>query len=143
MGFQNFDMDKFGVVSERLKALAEKPAMPIPVFNSDVSNAEILNWDGIQIKNLETLGERSATGMDSERGVYVVAVAAYGSHLRDYLKSNDVILGFAGKPVNTLDELYKAVAGADLKKPQEMIIFRTQKENPVTIPAGINQTNIK
>jgi S1-C subfamily serine protease len=136
-------MDKFGVVSERLKAIAEKPEIPIPVFNSDVYEAEILTWDGVQIKNLETLGERSATGMDSERGVYVVAVAAYGSHLRDYLKSNDVILGFAGKPVNTLDELYKAVAGADLKKPQQMIIFRTQKENTVTIPANIIESNIR
>jgi hypothetical protein len=143
MGFQNFDMTQFGVVSERLKVLAEKPIMPVPVFNSDVSDAEILNWDGIQIKNLETLGERSATGMDSERGVYVVAVAAYGSHLRDYLKSNDVILEFAGKSVNTLDELYKAVAGADWKKPQKMVIFRTQKENPVTIPGGIIHKNIR
>jgi alpha-L-rhamnosidase len=143
MGFQNFDMDKFGVVSSRLKNRTEKPEMPVPVFNSDISGAEILTWEGVQIKNLETLGERSATGMDSERGVYVVAVAAYGTHLRDYLQSNDVILEFAGKPVNTLADLYKAIAGADLKKPQPMIIFRTQKENAVTVPAGIIGSNIK
>jgi S1-C subfamily serine protease len=81
--------------------------------------------------------------MDSERGVYVVAVGAYGNELRDYLKSNDVILGFAGKPVNSLDDLYNAVAGADLKKPQQMIIYRNQKENTITIPGGIIRDNVK
>ncbi|MDR0540732.1 MAG: PDZ domain-containing protein [Dysgonamonadaceae bacterium] len=143
MGFQNFDMDKFGVESERLKMIAEKPQMPTPLLNSDETNARVLLWDGVQIKNLETLGERSATGMDSERGVYIVAVAAYGTHLRDYLTSNDVILGFAGKPVNNLDDFYKALAGADWKKPQQMIIFRNQKENTVVIPAGIINKNIR
>ena len=143
MGFQNFDMDKFGVVSERLKTIAEKPQMPVPVFNADHTDSETILWDGIQIKNMETLGERSATGMDSERGVYVVAVAAYGTHLRDYLQSNDVILGFAGIAVNNLDDLYKAIAGADLKKAQQMIIFRNQKENVLTVPTGIITKNFR
>jgi S1-C subfamily serine protease len=75
--------------------------------------------------------------MDSERGVYVVAVGAYGNELRDYLKSNDVILWFADKPVNSLDDLYNAVAAADLQKPQKMIIYRNQKENTVMIPGGV------
>jgi hypothetical protein len=138
MGFQNFEMNQFGVISGRLKAIAEKPVMPSPVFASnEVSGSEILTWESVKIKNLETLGERSATGMDSERGVYVVAVGAYGNELRDYLKSNDVILGFAGKPVNSLNDLRNAVAGADLKKPQQMIVYRNQKENVITIPGGI------
>ncbi|MDR3260899.1 MAG: PDZ domain-containing protein, partial [Tannerella sp.] len=72
-----------------------------------------------------------------------VAVSAYGTELRDYLKSNDVILGFAGKPVNNLDDLYHAIAGADLSKPQQMTIFRNQKENTATVPAGIIHSNIK
>jgi hypothetical protein len=144
MGFQNFDMNQFGVVSQRLKAIAEKPEMPLPVFASnEVSSSEILTWESVQIKNLETLGERSATGMDSERGVYVVAVGAYGNELRDYLKSNDVILGFAGKQVNSIDDLYNAIAGADLKKSQQMIIYRNQKENTITIPGGIINKNVK
>jgi hypothetical protein len=143
MGFQNFDMSQFGVVSERLKALSEKPVMPTPIFFSNETSSEVLTWESVQIKNLETLGERSATGMDSERGVYVVSVGAYGNELRDYLKSNDVILGFAGKPVNKLDDLYQAVAGSDLKKPQQMLIYRNQKENKITIPAGIIHANIK
>ena len=143
MGFQNFEMNKFGVLSQRLKALAETPAMPVPVFNEDVTDAEIITWHSVQIKNLETLGERSATGMDSERGVYVVSVGAYGTQLRDYLQSNDVILGFAGRPVNSLDDLYKAIAGADLSKPQKMMVYRNQKENEVIVPKGVVTKNIR
>jgi hypothetical protein len=141
-GFQNFEMNRFGVVSDRLKTLAEKPEMPVPVFAADRTDSEILEWESVQVKNLKTPGERSATGMDSERGVYVVSVGAYGNELRDYLKSNDVILGFAGKPVNSLDDLRRAIAGADLSKPQQMVIFRNQKENTVTVPGGVIRTNI-
>jgi hypothetical protein len=142
-GFQNFDMTAFGVKSDRLKALAEKPQMPTPVFASGETTSETLLWESIRIKNLDTQGERSAAGMDSERGVYVVAVGAYGSELRDYLKSNDVILGFAGKAVNHLDDLYRAVAGADLSKPQQIIIFRDQKEKAVVVPGGVIHSNIR
>jgi len=142
MGFLNFDMDKFGVVSKRLKAIADKPQISVPVFLSNESNVDILTWESVQIKNLETLGERSATGMDSERGVYVVAVGAYGNELRDYLKQNDVILGFAGKPVNNLDDLRKAIAETDLSKPQSIVIFRNQMEISVQVAGGIIHSNI-
>jgi S1-C subfamily serine protease len=136
-------MTQFGVVSERLKSIAEKPKMPIPVFVSvKTDNSKILTWESIQIKNLTTLSERSATGMDSERGVYVVSVGAYGNELRDYLQPNDVILGFAGKPVNSLADLNDIIADADLKKPQQMIVYRNQKENVIIIPEGIIHSKI-
>jgi hypothetical protein len=142
MGFQNFEMNRFGVESVHLKALAETPQMPVPIVGKDISSSDILTWHRVQIKNLETLGERSATGMDSERGVYVVAVGAYGTQLIDYLHSNDVILGFDGKPVNNLDDLYRAITDADLSKPQKMIIYRSLKENEVVVPKGIITENI-
>ncbi|MDR0749471.1 MAG: right-handed parallel beta-helix repeat-containing protein [Tannerellaceae bacterium] len=143
IGFQNFDMNRFGVSSRRLKRLAATPRMPAPIYAAGSVSQEILLWEAVRIKNLETPGERSATGMDSERGVYVVSVGAYGNELRDYLKSNDVILGFAGKAVNSLSNLSDAIAGADLSKPQPMVIFRNQKENSVTIPPGIIRSNIR
>ncbi|MDR1102456.1 MAG: PDZ domain-containing protein [Tannerella sp.] len=142
-GFQNFDMNRFGVVSGRLKALAEQPVMPVPLYATGAADSERLVWEGVQIKNLETPGERSATGMDSERGVYVIAVAAYGAHLIDYLKSNDVILGFAGKPVNSLTDLFHAIAGVNLKESQSITLFRNQKEQAVTLPPGIIRANIR
>jgi hypothetical protein len=141
-GFQNFDMTQFGVVSDRLKSIAEKPEMPVTIFASGNADSQTFTWESIKIKNLETLGERSVTGMDSERGVYVVSVGAYGNELRDYLKPNDVILGFAGKPVNSLADLNKVVADADLKKSQQMIVYRNQKENIIIIPGGIIRSKV-
>ena len=91
-GFRNFETDRFGVVSPRLKAMARTPEMPTPVFHSGDSGNDITHWHGTMIKSLQTLGERSATGMDSERGVYVISVNALGSDLRDYLRPNDAII---------------------------------------------------
>ena len=136
LGFQNFDMNRFGVVSPRLRRLAQTPKMSIPVVSKNGDEANVIEWQGLHIKNLESLGERSATGMDSERGVYVITIIKYDSPLRDYLQHNDVILRFAGKPVNNLDDLLQATEQADLNNPQEMVIFRHQKEETIKIPAN-------
>lgn len=140
MGFQNFDMNTFGVTSSRLKELAQTPKMSLPVIAKGDTGSDVVVWQGWNIKNLETLGERSATGMDSERGVYVVTSIAFDNPLRDLLKANDVILKFAGKQVNTLNDLYEAAGQADLKKPQEIVIFRNQKENKFILPANTLKT---
>ena len=136
-GFRNFDMDRFGVVSPRLKALAKTPEFPKPILMEEGKAHATIEWQGLQIKNLDTLGERSATGMDTERGVYVISVNALGSVLRDYIRPNDVILELGGKTVNNLADLQKAVQETDLKQPQTMVIFRSQKENKLTLPGNL------
>jgi hypothetical protein len=131
-GFRNFSMDRFGVESPQLKAIAETPEFPVPVTISDHSGTETVNWGTIKIKNLETIGERSATGMDSERGVYIVSSDGTDT-FGGYFKSNDVITGFAGKQVNNLNDLQNAINSTDTSKPQNIIIFRNQKEITITI----------
>ena len=130
-------MDRFGVVSPRLKALAKTPEFPKPILMEEGKAHATIEWHGLQIKNLDTLGERSATGMDTERGVYVISVNALGSVLRDYIRPNDVILELGGKTVNNLADLQKAVQETDLKQPQTMVIFRSQKENKLTLPGNL------
>lgn len=134
IGFKNFEMDNFGVVSPDLKLLAKKPEMPFPVVAGDKQSSKIVEWGGFRIKNLETLGERSATGMDTERGVYVVTLTDFGGGLRDYIKPNDTILGIEGIAVNNLDEFRKALQQLDLTQPLEMTIFRNQHQETVVIP---------
>ncbi len=136
IGFQNFDMHRFGVLSPRLRQLARTPKMSLPVITKDNAGTGVISWNGWHIKNLETLGERSATGMDAERGVYVVTSIAFDNPLRDILQANDVILKFGNKPVNNLSELFEAIGKSNLKTPQEIIIFRNQRENSVTIPGN-------
>ncbi|MFV0553831.1 MAG: hypothetical protein ACK5LR_03915 [Mangrovibacterium sp.] len=136
-GFRNFEMDKFGVLSPRLKALAKTPQMPMPVFINSGDKDELTSWSGVVIKNLQTLGERSATGMDSERGVYVVSINTMGGKLRDYLRPNDVILKVAGSKADNLKEMREALQHADKSGDVEFIIFRTQAETKITIPGKL------
>jgi len=136
-GFRNFDMDRFGVVSPRLKALARTPQFPKPMLAEEGNVHAAIDWNGLRIKNLDTLGERSATGMDSERGVYVLSVDALSGSMRDYLRSNDVILELGGQTVNNLEDLQKALQTLDASKPQTMVVFRNQKENRLTLPGNL------
>ena len=136
-GFRNFAMDRFGVISPRLKALASTPEMPTPIIISSQTDSKIVNWRGVNIKSLQTLGERSATGMDSERGVYVVSVDALDSALRDYLKPNDAILKIGRKQTDNLEDLLEIVKTIDVSKEIELVVFRTQKENRIIIPGHL------
>lgn len=84
-GFRNFPMNNFGVLSSRLKRLAASPVMPVPLVAGHATDTKTMFWKGVTFKNLDTLEERSATGMDTERGVYVVSVDVLGSNqVRDF-----------------------------------------------------------
>lgn len=126
VGFKNFAMDSFGVVSPKLKALAKKVTIPFILALDKADADEIIHFMGAKIKNLTTLGERSATGIDDIRGVLVVDVAA-GSVASRFLQANDVILSFNSMKINNLRDLLearKSVAGAKV----EVVIFRNQRE---------------
>jgi S1-C subfamily serine protease len=125
-GFKNFAMDSFGVVSSKLKALAKKVQIPALIILDRVGEDEIIDFIGAKIKNLNTAGERSATGMDDTRGVLVVDVAS-GSGASEFLQTNDVILSLNNKKTNNLRDLLEArmsVIGTNT----EIIVFRNQKE---------------
>jgi PDZ domain len=125
-GFKNFTMDSFGVVSSWLKALAKKPALPAVVILDNLDNNEVIDFIGARVKNLATLGERSATGMDDTRGVLVVEVMP-GSGAAGFLQANDVILSLNGVKVNKLRDLLEARRSV-IGSGTEIVIFRNQKE---------------
>ena len=132
-GFHNFSMNDFGVLSPHLKQKAKTPLMPVPLMANNAKDSSIMTWKGITLKSLNTLGERSATGMDVERGVYVISVDALGSPVRDFIAPNDVILGIKGIPVNNLEDLREALKHIVAKEKAEITIFRSQKEQKVII----------
>lgn len=141
LGFQNFEMNCFGVLSPLLKRLAKTPSITLPLVKVNYTLSTVIEWQGWNVKNLETLGERSATGMDTERGVYVISLVQSDSRMGDFLRANDVILKFNGMVVYHLDDLQKAAVKADLTKPLEMVIFRNQKEIIVTLPKNTIRFN--
>lgn len=136
-GFHNFSMDNFGVTSPRLRKIALQPEYPLPVVVSGQQQQEITLWHGWNVKNLNTPGERSATGMDSERGVYVVSHADSGNPLRDYIRANDVILALNGKTINTLEDLLATEKDISPEQRIKTVIFRNQQENTILIPGNL------
>jgi hypothetical protein len=134
VGFKNFSMDSFGVVSPGLKALAKKVTIPSIIALGKAGDDEYMDFMGAKIKNLTTPGERSATGMDGTRGVLVVEVKA-GSEASGFLQANDVILSFNNKAINKLHDLSEArmsVIGTNT----EVVVFRNQKEVKRRIELG-------
>jgi len=126
IGFKNFAMDSFGVVSPELRRLAKKVSIPSMIALSKLSDDEVIDFMGAKVKNLTTLGERSATGMDKARGVIVIEVTP-GSGASKFLQVNDVILRLNDRPVDTLRDLLEArmsVIGTNT----EVVVFRNQKE---------------
>jgi hypothetical protein len=126
VGFKNFAMDSFGVVSPKLKALAKKVTIPSVLALDKVDDDEIIDFMGAKVKNITTLGERSATGMYDTRGVLVMEVAA-GSVASRFLQTNDVILSINSRKINNMRDLLEARKSVDGAK-AEVVVFRNQKE---------------
>jgi len=134
VGFKNFAMDGFGVVSPKLKTLAKKVTLPTVVMLDPKNEEEIIDFLGAKVKNLTTLGERSATGMDGIRGVLVMEVAA-ASAASNFLQVNDVILSFNNRPVNKLRDLLEARMSV-IGSHTGVVIFRNQKEEKKWVELG-------
>jgi hypothetical protein len=131
-GFINFEMDKFGVVSQKLKGLAKKVVLPFPVLKVDQKVNEITEFMGMKIKNLTTPGERSATGMSSETGVLIIDVPA-NTPFAGSLKPNDVILEYNRRQVLKASELQTQKTNHTSEHVVELKVFRNQKEQVIKI----------
>lgn len=133
IGFRNFDMNIFGVVSPALKSKAQSPPLPEIISNTDVQDNRY-EWMGTTIKNLNTLGERSATGMASTTGVLVLEVATWSAWAND-LKAGDVILNYDHRPVRNIEDLERAFMMTKEGNDIDMIVFRNQQEIKTTVRA--------
>lgn len=130
-GFHNFPMDEFGVVSPRLKKIARQPEMP-QIRNVDTGHTAVTKqWQGVVLKDLTTLGERSATGMDSERGVYVLSVSPLEG-LHTHLRTNDVLLKANQVAVDNLEEFFQALKDCKKGETVSLTVFRSQKEMEIS-----------
>ncbi len=91
LGWKNFPMDKFGVQKEELKKMAKQPEIPaiITVLKTKYG---AYSFYGGEMKNIETDGEVSATGMHDKTGVLVVEMPIYGNIVDFGLRKGDVIL---------------------------------------------------
>jgi hypothetical protein len=131
-GFKNFPMDEFGVVSPALKRVANKVIIPPYKIASTQNPSQTYSFMGVIVKDLNTLGERSATGMDDERGVIVLKVSGQ-SELTGFIYPNDVILFAQNVPVRHVSDLVNILAANKAARQMTFGVFRNQKINKVVV----------
>lgn len=124
LGFKDIPMDSFGVVSPRLRRIAKTPELPVLILNQQEDAAgECWVWQGMTLKNMETLGEQSATGTKDLCGVLILSIE-YDSPWVSSLRANDVIQQCNGGKVCDLNDLKKCVEG---RREVELAAWRNQQ----------------
>ncbi|MDO6709295.1 right-handed parallel beta-helix repeat-containing protein [Aliiglaciecola sp. 2_MG-2023] len=135
IGFKNFAMDKFGVLSKHLKEKAEQPSIP-ELTNKDAKGRHdhLISLFGAQFNSVTTLGEQSALGIPEIAGAFVETIKS-GIAQNAGLRVGDVVLYAI---VN--DKKQKIVSNTDLRDAYDqtewqeglkLIIVRNQKEQMI------------
>ncbi len=130
LGFVNFPMDRFGVVSPRLRALARQPEMPAVTAHGVVPPTNVTAAGvafGATVRNISGLGDRSAYGLPDESGVLVLAVPPGSAAQKFGLRPDDVIVAADGKAVRTTADLL-GIAGAAKGQTLHLTIIRAQQK---------------
>ena len=93
VGFANFQVIEFGVVSEKLRKIAKHPEIPQIIMKASDGSGEIHQWLGGSVKNVETPGEQSAAGLSSIIGILLLDVpensklSKFGFHVGDVIRT--------------------------------------------------------
>jgi hypothetical protein len=127
IGFKNFPMDQFGVVSEKLKRIAKTPIIPELRFDIVAKEDKIIEFLGAQVKDVETLGEQSAAGLSSINGVIILSVPKNALLAKYGFKNNDVILKYDGKTVDNFNQLMLMINANNNKRKIEVEVSRNQE----------------
>jgi hypothetical protein len=134
VGFVNFSMSDFGVLSPTLKSLSEEPEIPFLLLERSDKADEIYEWHGFKVKNMVTLGEQSAAGLNEISGVLILDVPqGYNSSTSKSLKKGDVILRCWEMKVDDFVSLRKAEKGNIWKGQIELNIWRNQELNAIVL----------
>ena len=98
-------------------------------MESSEQSSSMSLWHNVKIKNVETLGEQSATGLKDRCGVLVVSVPENSELGQSGLHANDVILALHGKKVCNVKELLRIEA--DQAEDLVLKVWRNQTEQTV------------
>ncbi len=106
IGFGNIPMDRFGVTSPRLKAMAEVPAFPTPIVIDANDKTKTYSWMGASVRAVSGLGDRSAYGLPDENGVIVIKVEDGSAAATAGLQDGDVLRSMNGASVKGMEDLF-------------------------------------
>ena len=122
-------MDQFGVQKPEFKKIAKTPDIPdlIMLFEKTVS-VKTTAWLGAIIKNIETMGERSAAGLKDVTGVLIKSVSPGSVAAKGGLKEGDVIIHCEDNSIINISDLMRCYQGNNWKGALNIRIMRNQKE---------------
>ena len=128
VGFKNFDMSSFGVVSIRLREIALLPIIPVlNILNIAEESDQVVVWRGAKIKKLKGMPEMSATGMTSEAGILILHIEPTSPLTKYGIKVNDVIMKVNGKITNSLQDFFYYYDEESWVHSVKLGIFRNQQ----------------
>jgi hypothetical protein len=137
LGFRNFDMHSFGVISPALRAIARTPEIPVVYINpenmtSGTRQKGRVLWMGARLYEPEG-EEMSAYGLDFNRkGVALVSVPEHSVAWQKGFRTGDFITGIDSREVEGIESFLQIVDGKyapgssifDLYRDQEKIRMR-------------------
>ncbi|MGV8094043.1 MAG: PDZ domain-containing protein [Mangrovibacterium sp.] len=133
IGFKNFPMDAFGVVSPWLRKIAKTPGMPELMTAQMESPGQTFQWQGGTVKNVETEGEQSAAGLSEINGVLVMEVPGGSVLAQSGLKVGDVILECQGQKISTFSQLLQVVKDFQYVSELKLLVRHNQSKETIII----------
>ncbi len=142
LGFANFPMDRFGVVSPRLKARSrtwEGLGRAFATRREMDRDSRLHRWQGAVLRNLLNRGAESAivTSLElaDDRGILIKSVTAESPAARAHLPVDAVILAVNDHPVADLEE-FSARLRATAGQPLRLKILTAQGLREVVFSSG-------
>lgn len=128
LGFKTIPMNQFGVQKEDLKRIARQPEIPSIKTTEKVLQSTYKFYNG-EVKEIESLGELSATGMHDKVGALVIEVPTEGVFKKLLLQKGDVIIKVNNDTINNIQffiENHDWFKNAN--KIKTITVWRNQKE---------------
>lgn len=134
LGFVNFSMNDFGVQKPALKKMAKTPVIPALIFPAGNESAiKTTEWLGAALKNIETMAERSASGLKETSGVLVTEIEGKSLAEIGGLQKGDVIVQCEENKIRNITDLLNSVQGNNWKGVLSIGIVRNQKEREISL----------
>ncbi|WP_136060764.1 PDZ domain-containing protein [Pontiella sulfatireligans] len=136
LGFKNFPMSGFGVVSEHLKAMVPemKFALPETYFDNTLKNAapKQVIW-GARIETLSTESQMTAYGSRGLGGTIIMTLPAKSKLATMGFELDDVVLVVNGMDIRTVPDFKRAIVNrCKPGKTYKAKVLRGQKEMDLT-----------
>lgn len=134
IGFENFPMDQFGVLTDNLKKLAQTPEIPQLIRQEfQVKKQKTFELLGMTLKNIESVEEQSASGLVNTQGVIILDLIHNSLAQKSGLRKGDVIVKSGDNKVIDIPSLYEAYQGDRWKGRLSLQIMRDQQNQDIEL----------